>query len=630
MGFGFFAPILCFLLIFILILLSYDDKAEKIRDAFIYAAVVWGVLIVISTEVLSALEEISFKGVFLFWFMASLFVLFLLYAFQRGKRRTLILTEKPISISVKTIISIIAIFVFLEGLVALIAPPTNWDAMTYHMSRVVHWIQNRSLDFYSTSILRQDYQMPWAEYVILHFQVLSGGDYLANLVQWFSMLGSVVGVSLIARELGADTLVQTLAALVAVTTPMGILQASSAQNDFVVSFWLVCLVYFLLRMRRQLAWKDAIATGAVLGLALFTKGTGYIYAFPFLAVWFLAWVVRRRSDFILLFKLALLIGALGLTIPSPHLIRNTSLFGSPLGPGADYQNFNNDELTLPIVFANVVRNVGLHLGTPWNEVNTFIQRSIKKMLGKEINNPSSTWGGEIFNVGFSFHEDLTGNPIHLLLWGLSAILVLVNRKIREDRNLLVYSLTLAWAFLLFSMALRWQPWHSRLHLPLFILAAPAVAITFARIMSRNQLLVTAFILSGLSSPWLFSNASRPLIGSNSIFVKPREVQYFVNRPWIEEAYRGAADSACQMSSHNIGLVLGPNDWEYPLWVLLYKECPGRFHVEHVNVTNISRGLADQDFSPEVIIATQTDMEIQWSSITFREVWSTPGVGVYIP
>ena len=89
------------------------------------------------------------------------------------------------------------------GLVAAVAPPNTNDALTYHMPRVVHWIQDRSVAFYPTHILRQLYLSPGSEFILLHFQILSGSDHLANFVQWFSMLGSAVAVSLIAKELGS-------------------------------------------------------------------------------------------------------------------------------------------------------------------------------------------------------------------------------------------------------------------------------------------------------------------------------------------------------------------------------------------------------------------------------------------
>ena len=72
--------------------------------------------------------------------------------------------------------------------------------MSYHMPRVMHWIQNQNVDFYPTSTTRQLYVSPFSEYVILHLQLIVNGDRLANLVQWFSMFGSLIGVSLIARE----------------------------------------------------------------------------------------------------------------------------------------------------------------------------------------------------------------------------------------------------------------------------------------------------------------------------------------------------------------------------------------------------------------------------------------------
>jgi hypothetical protein len=46
---------------------------------------------------------------------------------------------------------------------ALITPPNMYDSMTYHMSRVVHWIQNGSLAHYPTSIGRQLFLPPGAE-----------------------------------------------------------------------------------------------------------------------------------------------------------------------------------------------------------------------------------------------------------------------------------------------------------------------------------------------------------------------------------------------------------------------------------------------------------------------------------
>ncbi|MHC5831404.1 MAG: glycosyltransferase family 39 protein, partial [Nostoc sp.] len=105
-------------------------------------------------------------------------------------------------------------------------------------------IQNHTVAHYPTSYTPQLYQNPWSEFVILHFQILSGGDYFANLVQWFSMIGCIIGVSLIARQLGADLRGQVFSAVVTATIPMGILQASSTQNDYVIAFWVVCLAYY--------------------------------------------------------------------------------------------------------------------------------------------------------------------------------------------------------------------------------------------------------------------------------------------------------------------------------------------------------------------------------------------------
>lgn len=185
-----------------------------------------------------------------------------------------------------------ACIVIITGLIAIIAPPNTWDSMTYHMPRVMHWIQNKTVAHYPTAIQRQLYYAPWAEFAIAHLQILSDGDRFANMVQWFSMVGSLVAVSLIARELGADKKGQLFAALFVVSIPMGILQSSSTQNDYVVSFWLVCFVYYGLIILKTPNYWLASAIGASLGLAIMTKPIAYLYATPFL-LWFLASSVKK-------------------------------------------------------------------------------------------------------------------------------------------------------------------------------------------------------------------------------------------------------------------------------------------------------------------------------------------------
>ena len=104
------------------------------------------------------------------------------------------------------------------------------------MAQVRHWIQQQSVAHYPTHITRQLFSNPWAEFTIAHLFLLTGTDRLANSVQWFSMVGSLIAVSLIAARLGADKRGEVLAAVVAATIPMGILQASSTQNDYVTAF----------------------------------------------------------------------------------------------------------------------------------------------------------------------------------------------------------------------------------------------------------------------------------------------------------------------------------------------------------------------------------------------------------
>src|SRR5215831_2674356 len=88
--------------------------------------------------------------------------------------------------------------------IALTTVPNNWDSQTYHLPRVEHWIQDRSLAFYPTSIMRQNELGPVAEILLLQTRILGGSDVFYPLVQWISMVCAVAAVFRITRQLGGD------------------------------------------------------------------------------------------------------------------------------------------------------------------------------------------------------------------------------------------------------------------------------------------------------------------------------------------------------------------------------------------------------------------------------------------
>src|SRR5215470_403344 len=314
--------------------LNTKSLSVPLRECFLFVAILGGVSITAITEVLSAFTLITYGWLVAFWSVVLLgstsFVIILM------RRQNLVVSSPSLRLPFRAVpfLSGLILIVTLTGLTAFLSAPNNWDSMTYHMSRVVHWIQDHNVSFYPTHSLRQLYVNPWAEFAIMHLQILSGGDRFANFVQWFSMIGCLIGVSLLAKQFGGDLQTQLFAAVFAGTIPMGVLQSSSTQTDYAVSFWLVCFVYFSISLIRQeqIHWPYALGAGFSLGLALLTKGTAYIFAVP--SVVWVGYSFVRKFRF-KSWKPALFIGVACLALNFGQYTRNFSLFGSPIGPRTD-------------------------------------------------------------------------------------------------------------------------------------------------------------------------------------------------------------------------------------------------------------------------------------------------------
>ena len=597
------------------------------------AAASVGIAISVSTELLSLLGGLTFGSLLGSWIvmLAAAGALRASLPGFCGLRRVDRLPPVPRGVDL-IMAGCIAIVAALSGAVALFAVPITRDSMSYHLARVAHWSQNHTVAFYPTHIVRQLYQPPWAEYAILHLYILAGGDRLANLVQWAAMAVSLVGVSVIARQLGAGPRGQLLSAAVCATIPMGIMQASTTQNDYVATLWLVCLTSALLAIGSHPGHFPVLGAGASLGLAILTKGTANVLALPFVLVLLVVGRDRPRSTKL---EQGLVIGLCALTLNAPQYIRNFELFGSPLGPGVEERKrYMNDEFSPSILASNLLRNLGLHAGTPWQGANVRIERAVDAMhraIGIALDDPRSTWPDTRFEVRRpAAHEDLAGNGLHLLLIG--AAMVGAWRG-RGERRLRAFAGCLLVAFLLFCLVLRWQPWHSRLHLPLFVLGAPMVGAVFERL--RPALLVIGLLLLAGSSVYFFTgNTAHHLVGRRSVFV----------RTWAEQrvrhagpAYVGAARFVMSTGCADVGLVLGDDDREYFLWGTL-ADAGWRGRIESVLVTNGSAsaqpgGRSRVEFRPCAIVRQDAGTPgggLTLGARSYRTTWSRDDIQVLVP
>ncbi len=506
----------------------------------------------------------------------------------------------------------------------------------------MHWIQDGNVAPFPTNITKQVNLTPGTEYAILQFQLLSGGDGLANIIQWFSFIGTLIGVSLIAKELGADHNGQVLSAAFCVTIPIVILQASSTENHLSTAFWLVCFVYFSLHAFHHTRSIDILIIGLGLGLAILSKSTAYFFATPFviLIVLWVFWSKERNRIW-----LWVVTAVIVLAINSGEYFRDYSLYKTPLGPWVASQEygFNNNIITPASITSNIIRNLALYLSTPSDRINQYLDKLVQKIhnsIGISENDPRTTWSGNLhFSVRpISFEEDLAGNPLHLLLIiGTFGYCVAFLKK--TPRVALYYILAVTSGFLLFCIFLKWQDWNRRLQIPLFILGCAIAGMAVAKIRPWyiSNAIVGLFLVAAI--PWLIAGQPRSLIGNTNIFNVSRNEQYFAERPNAYRPYQLAAQQIEQMQVSNVGLFMGPSHYEYPLWVFLSQLHRPLPRIEHVDINNETSGLANSSafrfFSPDVVVVTLSsiiaDDTYKIDNQTYQRIWQSSNViALYVP
>jgi hypothetical protein len=627
------------------------DKGLDWRRSALAAAVIWGTGVTLSTEGLSAPGLVSRGPVAVFWLAVCVAVF--LYRRVLGMRYPQApdaansAPSEALPAVLKGLLAVTGVAVLLVGVDALAAPPSTWDAMLSHLPRVTMWTSNHSVRFYPTPDFCQLVYGPWPEYAMLHTVLLWGSDRFVNLIEFFSLIGSAIGVSLIAQRLGAGARGQALAAIASATIPEGILEASGAMNNYVISFWIVTTVVFLLDWNENPGWLNTLCVGLSAGLAILTKGTAYVYL-PFLVL--ACWWMGTRSTRILFLKRSPLFLVAILALNAPHYVRCYQLTGTPLGLPLPFSYPRVEmffaHVTVQGTIANIIRNVSLHFGTPTEFTNRWVERAFRltiRAVGANPDDAAATWLGAPYRLNrFSLHEIYAGNPLQMALLLISIVIVAYKWKDGRSRHLFWYTLAVVAGFVFFSARLLWTVWSSRYHLPLFVLGAAVTGLVLERYASRRVATLVAALLVAYALPCAAMNRIRSLVPIKPLddIYHARSEMYFYDqhKPFIP-ASLAAADTINHLDCGHIAIDSytpeqiirhSPTSfYVYPLLALIHVDGQTR-RVRYSGVDNLTnRYASEQDQAPACAVICFDCAHVPQKWDEYRKVGGRASVFDYI-
>lgn len=620
------------ILVIVFIALFILSLKHGVVESSIKSLLQFSFLIVVITEILSLFKAINVVAVFSSWIGVLLLLSYVCFQNKIKTKKLLSLELHKLKVfytksnkfeKCLIIVSfLIIILLFLQG---VFYPPNNWDSLTYHMSRIMYWIGNGSVSHFPTHILRHLYQPPFAEYMIMNINLLNGNDYFSNAVQLVFLLGSSFVIWKILTLFAVNKQTKLISVLFLLTIPAVLLQATTTKNDIVSGFFILCSILYFFKIYFNAYLRDFIYLGITVGLAFLTKGTSYLFIAPIILVFGVLILKKIIVDKnIGLLKNSGISIVLILLINIGHYSRNYQLDQNILNiDKQEAKNYSNENISLKTSFSNLSKNLALHISFPLNEPADEFIRKLHSYLEIDINDPRNNYLGITYSKAYDFstHEDFVSNFIHLILIFISFSLLFLKKKSNSKASLLttIFGLIIIIQFLLFVTYLKWQPWHTRLHIPIFMEASVLVACGFSLIKNNRKLVFIVSLLLLLNAfVFIFYNNLRPIIKQepltkNISLTDNRFKKYFVNQPQLYKDYRNIVVHL--NTEETVGLIL--SDWEYPLFFNYYYSYIKPIAINVNNVT--SKLYTNQELVNCIISNTKNNEFIDYNGTRYYNI-----------
>ena len=624
-------------------------------------------ILVVLTEILSRVHAITQQWLALSW--SGILLLLIVLAVKtdvakRGWRRIIHMLARVNTTKLWLLICISALsFVLL--VVAIASPPNNVDSLQYHMSRVMHWAQNRSIEHYPSVNTAQNIRPYFAEASILHARILWGSDLPASVIQWFAMVGSLIAATGIAANLGGNKRARWLSLVFAFSIPMGLLQATTTQNDYVSSYWVMSLAYFItLGINKPHALWQQLGLALSLGLGMLTKGTFYPFAGP-LMLWYALHTLLHHHPFKRSVQEGLLIVAVATVLNAGFWFRNIATYGGPYGPSLPIGTAETAASIMPYSVpinesgseGSVTGTLGQHQYIPPQEAEiitacfipsssarTFLRAHLEKALRlvtMHFVSPFHAFNQWLFSILDNYpglfpdifrrgmrlaiwnYEMHAGSPVHLALIFISMATLMLRSSESKNMVLPVIGAMLCGYALLTFLDYGDTIYSIRYQLPFLLLGASITGVATEQLNLRGTWILTPLLLI-YALPYILISNQRPIIGMTpwptrvgSVFTSPRAELVFAQAPDEQEGYLEMASLIHASSCHHIGIDTSGRDLEYLIWWVLGAP---QDYLSIRQVNPASRPNSNSDFRPCAIVCTSCEDEASYEELSIIQDW----------
>lgn len=586
----------------------YGLKQEKICGKA-FADSVWFMVLFayIVTEICSLGHMINRAVIVGSWTCLILLLLILLVVNRKKNAGIIKIESNRENRGIQLFLGIICVGMLILSAVSI---TSNWDSMTYHMPRVMHWIQNQSVDFYATSEVRQITSPPLAEYMIMHVMLLSGSDKFVCMVHGMSYVLSAGLIYFISIKMNVEKRYAYLAVFLFLMMPPAIAEAVTTQNDLFAAMIMLLFFYYYLDFiyKSDLTIsKEILILSVKLGttIALGYLAKPNVLIIMAILIGYLGiikiWNKEKVKNMLFTGVAGIVTAVIGIC---PFMIKSYKVYGK-LFPSSQTEGITVATLDVRLLIANCYKNLVKYISTPLIPgINNFLMKVsyvIERVFRIDINDPAiSTMEFTLPDGDKAYQQSMAANPVVMLLCFLVILGIIFKKCEKLKLEIGMFFCTILG--LLSTCAIsKWSPWKVRYFLPFSVVAIIFVCLFIGQIKNKYKwkdafvgFIICLGLLSGYGALHYTANEVKMQYEGD----EDGQYSYFANRH-VRGAYNDIEAYVEKMDYKQVGLYLGGDRYEYPLW--LYLDQTER--IEHVMVKDeYLQKLEDPDFLPECIVS----------------------------